>query len=672
MTMPAGSRILIELVVVLGSAGVVTVVFQALRMPVVLGYVLAGLVIGPHVPVPLVADAELVHVLSQLGVILLMFTIGLELPLKTIARLGIPGALTALFEVGLVVAIGTLVASIVGFSSVMAVFAGACLGISSTMLVAKAFDELDWKGGFTEVVFSILVFEDLIAVVLLAVVTAVAGGAGLDAGALLTLLGRLLGFLALMLVGGLLVVPRAIRWVATHARRETLLIASLLVCFGMSTLAEQAGYSVAVGAFLAGVLIAESGCGDAVFRLVEQFRDVFAMVFFVSVGMSIEPGLLASEGPRIAAFTIVVLLFKPVGVAIGVFLAGNGMLPAIRAGLSLAQIGEFSFVIAGVLGSPQLLAIAVGVSCVTTLTSPLLIRNSERLAPWLAGRLPGRVATFASFYESWLGRLRASHASEAHRHRRTIVVLALDAAAVVTVLIAGSTIGTHALDKLGLTGAPRTAIRVVVTGAIATPFAINMIHRIAVLAHRLAVEVIPAGDAVDLGRAPRRALVVTFELAIALAIIVPIVAMLQPFLPGSFGVLLVGALVLVIVLRRSIADFHGHVRASSAVLVELLSGAASEPQFSQAATILPGLSATALFTIPDGASAVGRSLAQLDLRARTGATVLAIGRGPGGLATPPPDEPLRAGDRLALAGSDEAVRAARELLGASSSPVETS
>src|SRR5258705_219960 len=141
------TRILIELVIVLGSAAVVTVVFQALRLPVVLGYVLAGLVIGPHIPIPLVADASLVHVLSELGVILLMFTIGLELPLATIARVGLPSAMTALFEVGLVVVIGTGVARLLGFDPVDAVFAGGLLGISSTMLVARAFDELGWKGG---------------------------------------------------------------------------------------------------------------------------------------------------------------------------------------------------------------------------------------------------------------------------------------------------------------------------------------------------------------------------------------------------------------------------------------------------------------------------------------------------------------------------------------------
>lgn len=657
------SRILVELVIVLGSAALVTGVFQALRLPVVLGYVLAGLVIGPHVPVPLVADAELVHVLSQLGVILLVFTIGLELPLKAIARVGIPGALTAVLEVGLVVAVATLVARAVGFDPASAVFAGACLGISSTMLVAKAFGELGWKGGFTEVVFSILVFEDLIAVILLAVVPAVASGAGLDAGALAALLGRLLGLLALMLVGGLLIVPRALRWIAAHARSETLLIASLLVCFGMSAVADRAGYSVALGAFIAGVLIAESGHGHAVTKLVENFRDVFTMVFFVSVGMSIEPAALAHEGLRIAVFAAVVVLFKPVGVALGVFLAGHGVHPAIRAGLSLAQIGEFSFVIAGVVGSPRLLAIAVGVSCATTLVSPLLIRNSERIASWLAGRLPRRVALFVSFYESWLGRLRQGDTSPWRRHRRTVAVLALDAAMLVAIMIAGSTLGVRALDDLGLTGAVRTVVRVAVTGVAAAPFAISMIRRVALLARRLAAEVIPAGDAVDLGRAPRRVLAVTFELAIALVIIVPIVALIEPFLPGSFVVLLVAAFVLVLAMRRSIADFEGHVRAGSELILELLSRPQGDQQLAQVAAILPGFGGTAMHRIPDGAAAVGRSLAQLDLRARTGATVLAIGRAGHGMASPPPGEPLQAGDLLALAGSDEAIAAAKQLLG---------
>ena len=510
-------QILTELVVVLGSAAVVTAVFQAARLPVVLGYVLAGILIGPHTA-SLVPDVELVEEMSQLGVILLMFTIGLELPLATFRQVGVTGALTSLFEVGIVVAAGTLVAQLLGLGPVSAVFAGACLGISSTMLVAKAFDELGWKGGFTQVVFAILVFEDLIAVVLLAVVTAVASGAGLDAAELERLLARLAGFLAVMLIAGLVIVPRVIRWIASRARRETLAITSLLVCFGFAGLASAAGFSVALGAFIAGVLVAESGRGHTVFDLIEPFRDVFAAMFFVSVGMSIDPGILAGQGAYIAAFTAVVLLVKPLAVAAGVFVAGHGVQPAVRAGLSLAQIGEFSFVIASVSGDPALLPIAVGVSVATTLVSPLLVRNSEAIARWGAGRLPAPVATFTSFYDAWIGRLRARPARSRRTYRRALAVLAIDTAIVTAIIIGGATSGRRALDELAVGAFARNAILLAGIVLLALPFAISIVRHVAVFAHRMAREIVPAGDAVDLGRAARRALVATFELATGLVI----------------------------------------------------------------------------------------------------------------------------------------------------------
>ena len=691
----SASRVLLELVSVLGTAAVITILFQALRLPVVLGYVLAGLVIGPYVPVPLVADPALVHVMSELGVILLMFTIGLELPLSSIARVGVPAAVTALFEVGLVIAIGTLVARAVGFPPGPAVVAGACLGISSTMLVAKAFEERGWKGGFTDVVFAVLVFEDLIAILLLAIVAGITSGAGLAAPDVAALVGKLTGFLALMLVVGLLVVPRAMRWIARRARTETLLIASLAVCFGLAELAAYAGYSVALGAFVGGVLIAESGHGEATFELVKPFRDVFAMIFFVSVGMTIDPAMLLAEAPRIAVFAAVVLVGKPIGVSVGVFLTGRGVGPAVRSGLSLAQIGELSFVMAGIGGDRALLAIAVGVSCATTITSPILIGNSERIAAWVAARLPRRIGTFVSFYESWLARLssREGAAREGaarertmwRRFRRPVLALVADAALVTGIVIAAAMLGPRYVPQylplLGLehwlSGWKLDALIAGIAIAVAAPFAFGMVRRIVILARRLALEVIPSSGSglpdaaltVDLGRAPRRALTVTFELAIGLGVAMPMAAALQPFVPGSIAVVLIAALAVVLVMRRSIADFEGHVRAGSELILELLSQPRQEAApLAEVEAVLPGFGGTASHALGEGASAIGRSLAELDLRARTGATVLAIARGAGGepgargVATPSPTEPLQRGDVLALAGSDEAIAAARKLL----------
>ena len=668
-----GSHVLIELVVVLGTAMLVTVVFQALRLPVVLGYVLAGLLIGPHVPVPLVADVELVHVLSELGVILLMFTIGLELRLSTIARVGLPAALTALFEVALVITLGTLVAGLLGFDPISALFAGACLGISSTMLVAKAFEELGWKGGFTEIVFAILVFEDLIAILLLVILAGVKKVGGVDAGDLMFTLAKLAGFLGLTMVGGLLVVPRGINWISRKARPETLLIAGLALCFGISALAQEAGYSVALGAFVAGILIAESGKGHDMFEAVKPMRDVFAMVFFVSVGMTIDPALLVQEGWRIAILTVVVLVAKPIGISIGVFLAGHGFRPAVRAGLSLAAIGELSFVIAAAVpaGNIDLLAIAVGIACATTLTSPILIRNSEKISGWVAARLPRQIGTFVSFYEDWLGRLRARDTSTWKRFRRPVVVMVIDAAVVVGIVIAASTLGERMLLDAGVTGLVATLAQVGGAILLAAPFAIGAIRRIAVIARRLAAEVIPSTDqhGIDLGRAPRRALIVTLELGIALALSVPAVAATQPFVPASPLVVALGLALVIMVVRRSIADFEGHVRAGSELVLELISRPDNEPAseissatLEQVATILPGFAGVTPLALSATSPAIGRTLAELDLRARTGASVLAIGRGEHGVATPSPTDPLQAGDVLALAGSEAAIAAAREML----------
>jgi monovalent cation:H+ antiporter-2, CPA2 family len=674
----SGSQVLVELVVVLGTAAAITLLFQLLRLPVVLGYIAAGAVIGPHISIPLVANPHFVHTLSELGVIMLMFSIGLELRISTLARVGAGAGLTALFEVTLVLAAGALVAGLLGFSSGEAVFVGACLGISSTMLVARAFEGLGWKGGFTDVVFAILIFEDLYAIILLAVLTGVASGAGLAPRELVVQLAELAGFLAAMLGGGLLVVPRLVRKLSVQGRSETVLIVALALCFGLAVLSHHVDYPVALGAFVAGLLVAESGHGHDIGEQVKPFRDIFAIMFFVSIGMTIQPIQLVEELPAILVFTAVVLVFKPLGVGFGSFAAGRGVQPSIRAGVSLAQNGEFSFVIATLgmtsgVARPSLLAITVGVVCLTTLTSALMIHSSEPIARWSAARLPARLATFMSFYESWLDRLRSRQNAAWRRVRRSVIVLALDSAAAVGVVIGGSVAGPYVTAAAGLTGWVAQAVIVGLIIAASAPFGFGAVRRVVQIARLLALTVIPAakaGDA-DLGRSPRRALTLMLELVIAAVVTIPVVAAIQPF-AGTSSVLIGGAIVfLIAVTYRSIVDFTQHVRAGSELILELMRstpqtdrhGEPHKPIGSQIETVLPGFGGLVSFTLAEASPAIGKSLAQLDLRARTGATVLAISRGSGdGFATPKPDEPLQAGDILALTGSDDALDAARQAL----------
>ena len=270
-----------SLTVVLAVAAVTTVVFQRLRQPVALGYIIAGLIVGPHVPLPLVADPRIVTTLSELGVILLMFSLGLEFSLAKLVRVGPEAGVTAAVQCIVMFWLGFLVGELLGWTTLESVFMGAAIAISSTTIIAKVFDEENIGGRWRELVIGILLVEDLIAIVFMAVLTAVAAGSGVSAGALAGTLARLAGFLAILLAVGMVVVPRFIRLVVGLGRAETTLVASIGVCFATAYVAQVSGYSVALGAFLAGSLVAESGHAEEIEHLIHPVRDLFASILFV-------------------------------------------------------------------------------------------------------------------------------------------------------------------------------------------------------------------------------------------------------------------------------------------------------------------------------------------------------------------------------------------------------
>ncbi|MGC4000792.1 MAG: cation:proton antiporter [Anaeromyxobacter sp.] len=681
--MHGATDFLAALTVVLGVAAVTTVLFQRLRQPVVLGYILAGLIVGPHVPIPLVADEAIVRTLSELGVILLMFALGLEFSLRKLLQVGPVAGITAVVQCSLMVWLGFVAGRLLGWTALESVFAGALIAISSTTIIAKAFDELGVRGRLRDLVVGVLVVEDLIAILLMAVLAAVAGGAGISAGALAATLGRLAGFLAALLGLGLLVVPRLVRWVRRLDRPETMLIAALAICFGVALLAHHFGYSVALGAFLAGSLVAESGEEKHVEHLVAPVRDVFAAVFFVSVGMLIDPALLVRHWVAVAVFTLLVVLGKLVGVAGGAFLTGQGVRTSVQAGMSLAQIGEFSFIIAGLgasLGATRdfLYPVAVAVSAVTTLTTPWLIRASGPAASWVDRRLPRPLQTFAALYGSWLERLRSGPRREtfAAQLRRVVRALVIDAAVVVVIVVAaalGAERGARLLElRWGLDGAISRWAVAAAAGLVSLPFCAGLLRNARRLSGLIADQALPAvaPGALDLAAAPRRALRAAVQLALVLLVAVPVVAITQPFVPaGSVAAVfavVIGALA--VAAWRGAEGLHQHVRAGAQVMVEALARQARGPvedgadALAQVKQTLPGLGEPIAIRLHPGTLAEGRTLAQLDLRGVTGATVLAIWRAEGGVMVPDAREVLRAGDVLAVAGSAEAVAAARSLV----------
>jgi CPA2 family monovalent cation:H+ antiporter-2 len=681
---------LMALTVVLGVAGVTTVVFQRLRQPVVLGYILAGLLIGPHVPVPIVASPHVVQTLSELGVILLMFGLGLEFSLAKLFRAAPTAGITGLLQCSMMLSLGYLVAILLGWTSMEALYTGALIAISSTTIIAKAFDEQRIRGPLREFVVAILIVEDLVAVILLALLTAVSKGSGVSASELAITVARLASFLIGLVVIGLLVVPRVMRYVVKLERPEMVTITSIGICFGIALLAQEFGYSVALGAFVAGVLVAESGKAAQIEPLVNPVRDIFAAVFFVAVGMMIDPAQIAAHWTAILWITLLVVVGKVTCVSFGAFMTGKGTTMSVSAGMSLAQIGEFSFIIAGlgvslgVIGG-HVYSVAVAVSAITTLLTPALIRRSQRFASFVDRKLPRPLQTFVSLYGSWVERLRASRQESRSLQRKFARTLLLDVAAIATGLIAISLSFDWEMKFLTVDlGIRRSIARAIIVGvgaAVILPFCYSVLRTTQRFAHRLGELAVPRVDAgVDLGRQPRSMVEAAVRLVGLLVVGSALIAITQPFLPGQSAAiaLLIGMTILAIMFWRTATGLEGHVRAATQVVIEALAsqsagdaahahagaGPAMPPEdpLAKARELFPGIGTPVRYEIPPGSPAIGRSLADLELRAATGATVLAVLRD--GVGTAPPDahEPLRAGDIVAVAGTDDAVDSALDLL----------
>ncbi|MBK8069537.1 MAG: cation:proton antiporter [Rhodanobacteraceae bacterium] len=678
--MHADSHFLESLAVVLCVAAATTVLCQRLRLPVVLGYLLAGVLIGPHAPSLLVADTAIIATLSELGVILLMFYIGMELSLRKLAEVGPRGFAVVLVEMGLMLFLGYLAGRLAGFTPIECAFLAAMLSISSTTIIARTFEEHRVGPRIREQIFGTLVIEDIFAILLIALLTTLATTRSLDFSGLAAAAGRLGIFLSVLMLVGLLVVPRLIRFVVSLKRPETTLVTAVGVCFAAALAAQRFEYSVALGAFLAGCLVAESGEAKRIATQVRPLRDVFTAVFFVSIGLSIDPAQLIAQSGWIALFSALVVGGKFLGVAVGFFATGSAVKPSAQAGLAMGQIGEFSFIIAGLgvgLGAVDstLFPIAVGVSCVTTLLTPFAVKHSARVGEWIDGRLPRPVQTFVALYGSWIEQLAAARQRGSLRSRagRLLGLIVLDATLLVAVLIAAGAGADEVARYLRgkLPAVADFASWIVAFGfiALAMPMALGLFRLIRALGRKLALEALPPvpEGVVDFAQAPRRAFVVALQLGLMLLVALPCLALLQPFVPGVRGALPLLLVVAAYAFWRSATQLQGHVRAGAEALVAAVAvpGASDHEQeqaLDQMEQLLPGLGDLAPFVLTPGNRWIGRTLGEINLRAVTAATVLAIRRGEDAVLTPDGKQVLNGGDILVLAGTHEAIDQARDYL----------
>ncbi len=388
----------LDLAIILVTAGVITVVFKWLKQPLVLGYIVAGFFIGPYFPwFPAVKDIADVNVWSEIGIVFLMFALGLEFSIKRLKKVGATGAITALTELAIMFLIGSSVRRLLGWSSMECVFLGCMLSISSTSIIIKSFDDLKMKQQkFTSSVTAVLVVEDLIAVLLLVVLSTISVSKSVDTADLAMSLVKLVFFLIVWFTFGIFLIPTFLRWMRRYMTEETLCIVAVGLCFGMVVFASYAGFSTALGAFVMGAILAETIEADVIHRVITPIKNLFCAVFFVSVGMLVDPHILVKYIGAILAIAATVVVFKSSAATLGVILSGKPLKTAVQSGFCFCQIGEFSFIIASLGKSfgvirDDIYPIIVSVSIVTTFVTPYMIKAANPFFNFTEPRLPQKL-----------------------------------------------------------------------------------------------------------------------------------------------------------------------------------------------------------------------------------------------------------------------------------------
>ena len=390
------SSLITDLAYILVVASVVTIIFKRLKQPLVLGYIVAGFLASPHMPyTPSVSSVEGIEEWSDIGVIFLMFTLGLEFSFKKIVKMGMQPILTAIMVMFCMIGVGGMVASLFGWSNMDRLFLGGMLSMSSTTIIYKAFDDLGLRTKrFASGVISVLIIEDILGILLMVMLSALAVSREFHGSQLIQSLMKLAFFLMLWFIVGIYLLPILLRKAKSYINSETLLIVSVGLCFLLAVIATEVGYSSAFGAFMMGSILAETLEAENIEKSVSSLRDLFGAVFFVSVGMMVELSVLSEYWLPILVLTLSVVIGQMFFGSLSFFATSGNVQTAVRSGFSMVQIGEFAFIIAGLgqeLGvtSEFLYPVVVAVSIITTFLTPYIIK----LAPKAANRVESSLSS---------------------------------------------------------------------------------------------------------------------------------------------------------------------------------------------------------------------------------------------------------------------------------------
>lgn len=395
-----------DLAVMMLTAGIITILFKKIKQPLILGYILAGFLISPYFPLfTTVADTSSIHTWSEIGIIFLMFHLGLEFNLHKLASVGSTAIITTVVGVTGMLGIGYLTGMLLGFGSMNSICLGGMLAMSSTTIIIKVFDELQIKEKYTESVFGTLVIQDIVGIFMMVILSTVSASQNISGMEVMGSLLLMVLYLIIWLVFGIYLIPTFFNHTIKLMNDEMLLVVSIGICFAMVLLADWLGFSTALGAFLAGSLLAGTLHVERIEALTKGVKDLFGAVFFISVGMMVEPSMIKKYIIPIAVIILVTLVGKLLCNCLGMLLSGQGLSTAVSGGFALAQIGEFAFIIAsfgiglGVIDD-YIYPIVVAVSVITTFTTPFCIKAAPHVVAWLERTLSDELKAKLSRYTS--------------------------------------------------------------------------------------------------------------------------------------------------------------------------------------------------------------------------------------------------------------------------------
>ena len=650
-----------DLALILIAAGLFTIISKALKQPLILGYIVAGFIVGPHLGLFGITSVESVEQWSEIGIIFLLFALGLEFSFKKLLKVGSSALITAgCVCVGMFVT-GNIVGHALGWTHMEGIFLGGLMSMSSTTIIIKAFTDLGLKNkSYATLVFGTLVVEDLIAVVLMVLLTTIATANQFAGGEMLMGLAKLLFFLILWFLVGIYAIPSFLKWARKYLNDEILLLVAIGLCFGMVSLASYAGFSSALGAFVMGSILSETIEGEHIGKLVANIKDLFGAIFFVSVGMLVDPAVIAAHWLPILILTVVTIIGMTIFGSLGALVSGRGLNTAVHTGFSLAQLGEFSFIIAGLgvsLGVMRgfIYPVIIAVSVITTFTTPYMIKAATPVCNFLYKKLPVKLlAKLDPTPDS--GRTSAMEQSLWKSLLRSYFLRVLLYSVILLAIFLGSKLY---LDKLLVQLLPdaadalRNAVSLAVTLVLMAPF----LYGLAVNGHDIKHAAVQLMKEKDSNKWPVLALVF---LRIFIAIAFVIAAFLLHYQLSYWSLLLIvlAGIAFFIVARRSVHQFNG-------LEERFITNLNQKEEYERMRTpIASGVRskmkghdvAAENVTISPNSEYAGKKLKDIPFRQKYGINIAKVIRGSKRILIPSPEEFIYPYDEVLAIGTNEEVK----------------